>query len=110
LARGTGKAVLRKDASPASPPYGGERPGCQSDREDQDMIGFLAFLWFVTCFFVMGYGISNHPVRELRLPRWSSLAVIALGFGMLMSMFAFALYAEATDLSWFPDGRRFEGD
>jgi hypothetical protein len=64
------------------------------------MIGFLAFLWFVTCFCVMAYGISNHPVRELRLPRWTSLAVIALGFVMLMSMFAFGLYAEATDIRW----------
>ena len=65
------------------------------------MIGFLTFLWFVTCFCVMAYGISNHPVRELRLPRWTSLAVITLGFVMLMSMFSFGLYAEATDIRWF---------
>ena len=64
------------------------------------MIGFLAGLWFLTCFCVMAYGISDHPVRELQLPRWTSLAVITLGFVMLMSMFAFGIYAEATDVPW----------
>ena len=73
------------------------------------MIGFLAFLWFVTCFCVMAYGISDHLVRELRLPRWSSLAVITLGFVMLMSMFALGLYAEATDIPWFRGPERFGG-
>jgi hypothetical protein len=58
----------------------------------------------------MVYGISNHPVRELRLPRWTSLAVITLGFVMLMSMFALGLYAEAADVPWVRGPGRNSGD
>lgn len=65
------------------------------------MIGGLAFAWFVTCFAVMGYGLSNGAVQTLSLPRWTSLAVVALGFVMLMAMFAFMLYGDAAGLSWF---------
>lgn len=74
------------------------------------MLGLLGCLWFVTCFCVMAYGISDHPARELRLPRWTSLAVIALGFVMLMSLFAFGIYAEAADVRWVRGPRRSGGD
>jgi hypothetical protein len=63
--------------------------------------GFLAFLWFATCLGVMGYGLSNHAVTTLQLPRWTSLSIAGLGFVMLMMMFAFLLFAAAQDLNWF---------
>lgn len=65
------------------------------------MVGWLSFLWFVTCVGVMAYGVSNHPVDTLRLPRWTSLAVAGLGFSMLMAMFAFSIVALANDVTWF---------
>jgi hypothetical protein len=76
------------------------------------VFGGMAFLWFLTCFAVMGYGLSNGAVQTLGLPRWTSLAVVGLGFLMLMSMFAFFLYGDAAGLVWFEDGgnRDFEGD
>jgi len=75
------------------------------------VLGGLAFAWFLTCFAVMGYGLSNGAVETLSLPRWTSLAVVALGFLMLMAMFAFLLYGDAADLSWFQDrGSGGDGD
>jgi hypothetical protein len=44
----------------------------------------------------MAYGVSNHPVDTLRLPRWTSLAVAGLGFSMLMATFAFSIVALPT--------------
>jgi hypothetical protein len=63
--------------------------------------GFLAFLWFVTCLGVMGYGLSNHAVTTLALPRWTSLSIAGLGFLMLMGMFGFLLLVAAQDINWF---------
>ena len=65
------------------------------------MVGWLSFLWFVTCVGVMAYGLSNHSVDALRLPRWTSIAVAGLGFSMLMAMFAFSMVALAHDVTWF---------
>ena len=68
------------------------------------MAGFLTFLWFVTCLGVMGYGLSNHAVTTLHLPRWTSLSIAGLGFVMLMLMFGFLLLVAAQDINWFqPD-------
>lgn len=60
----------------------------------------------------MGYGISNGAVVTLGLPRWTSLAVVAVGFMMLMAMFVVMLFAAAADVSWFNNvdfGGRGEG-
>lgn len=81
--------------------------------EEGDVVfGGLIFLWFLTCFAVMGYGLSNGAVQTLGLPRWTSLAVVGLGFLMLMSMFGFLLYSDAAGLEWFEGGgnRGFESD
>lgn len=80
----------------------GEVPRCgrRGGRMEIAMLGFLAFLWFLTCLAVMAYGLSNQAVLTLGLPRWSSLAVAGLGFTMLMAMFAIGLVASATDIPW----------
>lgn len=74
------------------------------------MLGILSIFWMLTCVGVMFYGVSNHAVTELGLPHWSSLAVTGLGIAMLMSMFAFGIYAEATDVTWFRSPRQMGGD
>ena len=68
------------------------------------MLAGLVVLWFLTCFAVMGYGLSDGAVQTLGLPRWTSLVVVALGCLMLMAMFGFMLYGEAADLTWFENG------
>ena len=68
------------------------------------MVGWMSFLWFVTCVGVIAYGLSNKAVLTLALPRWTSLAVVAAGFSMLMAMFGLMLYAAATDVAWFDNG------
>ena len=64
----------------------------------------LIFLWFVTSVGIMVYGASNGPVATLGLPRWSSVAVLGIGFVMLLVMFAGMLYGAATDVPWFDGG------
>jgi hypothetical protein len=64
----------------------------------------MTFLWFISCVGVIGYGVSNGAVVTLGLPRWTSLAVVALGFCMLMALFTMMMFAAANDISWFNTG------
>ncbi len=52
------------------------------------MFGFTIFLWFITSLLVVGYGLSNGAVPTLKLPRWSSLAIVGAGACMLIVMSA----------------------
>jgi hypothetical protein len=72
--------------------------------------GALVILWFITCVGVIAYGVSNNAVHVLELPRWSSLAIVGVGFTMLMAMFALGLYAEVADVPWSQNPSRQGGD
>jgi hypothetical protein len=45
-------------------------------------------LWWLTSVLVVSYGVSNHAVTAMALPRWSSLAVGAVGVVIMMSLIA----------------------